>query len=462
MHKPKMYRLVIAVMLLAISFAVSAEKEKYLIIVEDQYENDANLKDFIDYRNLVYDVTVETFSSVGRSTTAFHDKMKEMYNGDGLKYVLLIGNSGSSGIPYFTGSYNTFHKYGLIDGDVYWDIYVGCFFVSSATDLGNIIHKTMHTEQNIDKYPKVQTQFSSYTTRPHIEKQCKKIKETYWDNSIYESSWMVPPYSGGNSMQYVEDLKNEINANGTSIVAYQAHGAENGWVNGGSYYTRGNSIDNSDVKALTNNEVYPIVMSFACVTGSFQQNRGFGETWTTAEGGACAFIGSSKNSSYYQKGFNAALASAICDTSKYKTLGEVFGEAKRFMRDSSSYYQNLLDAGSFVLADEQMYNLFGDPGLHIKSVPVAVVNGVDNISKSLAVNSISNGKINFSVANAGQYTASILSVSGKVIDNIAVNKSFAAGENSISFNNKTLSEGVYLLSINGMDAKVVQKFTVIK
>lgn len=466
MFKPVMIRL--ALMAFAIAFCLTAtvsatEKEKYLIIVEDQYANDTNLAKFVEYRNQIYDVTMLTFSEVGQTTTAIHNKMKELYNGDGLKYALLIGNSGRSGIPYFTGSYNTFHNYALMDSDAYWDIYVGCFFVSSATDLKNIIHKTMHTEQNIEEYPKVTTQFTSYTSRPHIEQQCLKIKQTYWEPSVYEPSWMIPPYSGGNSLQYVQDLKNQINGNGSSIIAYQAHGMEDGWVNGGSYYSRANSIDVNDVKMFTNNEVYPVVMSFACVTGSFQLNGGFGETWTTAEGGACAFIGSSKNSSYYQKGLNAAIASAYCDD-QYKTIGEIFGEAKRFMRDSSSYYQNLLDAGSFVLADEQMYNLFGDPGMHVKTKPVAIIksNVTTAVNNGLTCNSIHKGSVEFSIAKAGTYSASIVSLNGKIIDKVVVNRSFATGANNFSFNESKLSEGMYLLSIEGMDQTATKKFTVLR
>lgn len=464
MHKPDMFKLALSMLvLISITFSGWAENEKYLIIVDDQYENNASFKDFVDYRDSIYDVTVTTLSAVGNSTSGIQNKIEEMYNGDGLKYVLLIGNSGYSGIPYFSGSYNTFHNYGLVDSDTYWDVYVGCFFVSSASDLENVIHKTMHTERNIDDYPKVTTQFTSYTTRPHIEKQCRKIKETYWDNSVYEPSWMIPPYSGGSSMQYVQDLKDQINGNGTSIVTYQAHGAENGWVNGGSYYSRANSIGVSDVRSFTNNEVYPVVLSFACVTGSFQKNGGFGEVWTTAEGGACAFIGSSKVSSYYQKGLNAAIASGYCND-ELKTIGEIFGEAKRYMRDSSSYYQNLLDAGSFVLADEQMYNLFGDPGLHVKTKPdlkVSNINVANNAHKALSFMNIDNNKVTFNIATEGNYSVNILSLSGKVIANVATNQLFTAGQNSVQLT-APLANGMYLFSIAGMNQESTSKIAIIK
>lgn len=449
-----------------------AQKKNYLIIVDDQYEQNAKFQEFVTFREIAYNVTVKTLSEVGNSETGIKSAMQNLYDSDGLGYTLLIGNSGG-GIPYKTGSYNTFHDYGLMDSDKQLDVAVGCFFVSNSSDLENIIHKTIHTEQNINDYPMVTTQFSSYTTRAHIEQQCNAIKDEYWEQSDYEVSWMIPPYSGGTSMQYVETLRNQINSNETSIIAFQAHGAETGWVNGGSYYSpeqnrQGLSFDVSDVRGLTNDEVYPIVMSFACVSGSFQLNGGFGENWTTAKGGACAFIGSSKNSSHYQKTLNASLASAFCQD-EITTLGDLFVAGKNFLRDSTSHYQSVMTTQSsgsvsVVIADEQMYNLFGDPGLRIK--PGAVANTTENkllsTTNNIEVKSLSSKNLKLSIGKAGNYSIKLLSLNGETISNIANNRSLPSGISTLELNSNSAANGIYLLKVSGAGMTVTSKVSLIK
>lgn len=467
------------VLLLTIISLSFAQKEKYLIIVESQYAQDPNLSEFIDFREQDYEVTVKTLSDVGNSESGIKSAMQNMYDNGGLKYTLLIGRS-NGGIPYKkavgssgVNSYNTFHDYGLMDNDAKLDVAVGCFFVSNSTDLANIIRKTMHTENNIGSYPKITTQFSSYISRAHIYEQCEAIKDEYWDQSDYEVSWMVPLKGSGTNNQYVETLRSQINNNETSIVAYQAHGAEDGWVSGGAYYSaaesrQGLAFDVDDVKNLTNDEVYPIVMSFACVTGSFQLSGGFGETWLKSDGGACAFIGSSKNSSHYQKTLNASIASAFCHE-EIGTLGDLFLSGKNFLRDSTRHFEDIMTTSSsggvsVVIADEQMYNLFGDPALRIK--PKTVANSHNNLlsgnSIGIKVKSITSQKLILSIKEAGNYTISLLSLKGETISKISNNKYLSVGENSVSLDKVVPANGIYLLNIIGNDTKFTSKVSILK
>lgn len=457
-----------AIIFLSFVFSINAAKDKYLVIVKDSYKEDAKFKEFITFREATYDVKVISLSEAGSNSSAIKSKIKEVHSDGGLKYALLIGGP-AGGIPYETGSYNTFHGYGLMDNDKLLDVAVGCWFVSNTTELANIINKTMHTDANIGTYPKVTTQFTSYTSRPHIEEQCNAIKKEYWDKSIYEVSWMIPAASGGSASQYISALKTQINQNKTSIIAYQAHGAEDGWVNGGSYRSnsqesdRGLSVDVSDVKALTNDQVYPIIMSFACVSGSFQKKGGFGETWLTAKGGASAFIGSSKNSSHYQKCFNGSLASAFCNPS-IQTLGDLFVAGKNYLRDSTSHFQSLLttnSSGNVTIAkdDEKMYNLFGDPGMRIKAFPSKTNTPlIVKTAPIITINSITESGIHFAVSNAGEYTVNISMLNGKSLTALAKQTYIPAGVFSLSWNDVEVSNGVYLLRISGKHGVFSHRF----
>lgn len=449
-----------------------SQKEKYLLIVADQYADDSNLADFIEFREQDYDVTVKTLSEVGNSESGITSEMQDMYGNGGLKYTLMIGGP-AGGIPYKSGSYNTFHDYGLMDYDTQLDVGVGCWFVSNSTDLANIIHKTIYTEQNIAAYPKVTTQFTSYTSRPHIEEQCEAIKNQYWSQTNYTVSWMIPDYNTGTSLEYVEALRNQINSNETSIISYQAHGAETGWVNGGSYYyaneeqRQGLAFDVNDVKSLTNDEVYPIIMSFACVTGSFQQSGSFGEKWLTAEGGACAFIGSSKNSSHYQKTLNASLVSAFCQE-EIGTLGELFMAGKNYLRDSTDHFEDVMTTSSsggvsVIIDDEQMYNLFGDPALRIKPKPVAKsAKLLGKTSDFVKIKSITSKGLTLSISNEGNYSVSLLNVKGETISNLSMNKFFSIGDHSLSLDKNIPANGIYFLNIKNAKTNLISKVSIVK
>lgn len=441
-----------------------AKKDNYLIIVEDEYINSEKFQEFVTYRKNLYNVTVKSKSEAGSTAYQVRATITEMYNGDGLTYVLLIGGP-ANGLPYEHDVHRTFHNFGLVDGDDQLDVALGCFFVSNETDLSNIIHKVMHTEKNIDNYPKVTTQFTSYTTRPHIEQQCATIRDTYWKSgdSDYEVSWMIPTYESKNNLQYVEDLRNQINGNGSSIISYQAHGGEDGWVDGGSYYApdsrnRGYSFDVSDVDQLTNDEVYPVIMSFGCVTGSFHQAGGFGEKWLTAKGGASAFIGSSELSGSYQKCFNAALAECWIDD-EINTLGELFLTAKNKLRSNKDHYTSLMNAPFGSGDAEQMYNLYGDPGMHIKRAPTPIVKSLcASIDLNSALITAVNGtKISFNLPRVGAYAVSITTANGRVVHSIH-SHSFNSLQNQINLQSELLSSGIYFLSITGMDFHKVESF----
>lgn len=442
-----------------------AEKDNYLIIVDDEYINSEKFQEFVEYRKNLYNVTVKSQSEAGSSAYLLRTSISDMYNGEGLKYVLLIGRPGT-GLPYETDVHRTFHNFGLVDGDDLLDVALGCFFVSSETELSNIINKVMHTEKNIDSYPKVTTQFTSYTSRPHIEKQCAIIRDTYWKSgeSDYEVSWMIPTYESKNNLQYVEDLRNQINTNGSSIISYQAHGGEEGWVDGGAYYyydvpeSRGYSFDVTDVTQLTNDQVYPVIMSFGCVTGSFHQAGGFGETWLTARGGASAFIGSSELSGSYQKCFNAALAECWIDD-EIKTLGELFLQAKNKVRSNKNHYTTLMDAPFSSGDEEQMYNLFGDPGMHIKRAPTSIVKSAQNSvhTANTGITMVDKEEITFNLPIVGEYTLSITMANGRVVY-ATHNQSYKRGPQSLALKGKDLSKGIYFFTITGDGFHRVESF----
>ncbi len=452
--------------LVALSYA---QKDNYLIVVAEQYQNNSKLEEFITFRNEVFNVSVVTVSEAGGTKDAIKSYIKNLYNGAGsLGYVLFIGQ-GKTELPCFTastsaGTANTFHPYGDVEGDSDMDIAVGCFFVRSATDLENMINKTMHTERSIDSYPKEQIMFSVYADNDdNLVRLCGIMRDRYWEqpeNSEmeYATSWMMPERGKGQSSGYYKsDFLNAVNSNSATFIAYQGHGSTTGW-------TDQTNVTTSDVNNLSNDEVYPFVFSHACVTGSFHNSsKCFGETWTTSENGAVAFYGSSVNSSYYQKQLNAGSACAIAQRPEITKIGDLFVFAKKFVRDTTIPGFSGTGFGTPNMNDENMYNLFGDPGLDFRTNPVAIAGGHKNISsvnESIAVNVLDRSSLNLSLKEPGKYSMVISSLNGRTIARL--NKTFSsAGTHTVAFNS-VIPNGVYIVKIKGENITTSKKLSFMK
>jgi hypothetical protein len=323
---------------------------------------------FVCFWERQFDVILTSVTEAGGTVAGIQNYIDSLFNEDaGLSYLLFVGQAGSGGIPYDMDGFPTYHTYGIRNNTPTMDVYVGAFFVRELSDLENIVYKTIYTEESIEEYPKVQTQFSTFTgSTDHIHRECTVIKDRYWDNSAYTSRWMIPR-AGDPNHTFVDDFLRHVNQNESSFLAYQGHGLETSWADGSG------RITTVDVEALTNREVFPVVLSHACLTGSFQHGtKSFGEAWTTAEGGAVAFYGASNTSYTYQKMLNAGFAAGMAYQNDLNTLGELFAYAKSFVRDSThvqqvSGFERVRNVNS---AHEKMYNLFGDPALALRHTPV--------------------------------------------------------------------------------------------
>ncbi len=450
-----------SLLVLVVVMATATGKENYLIITESKYKDNADLKEFITFREALFNVSVTTVSEAGGSADGIKSYIKNMYDGTGsLSYVLMVGR-GKSGIPCFNkNSSNTYHPYGDMKGDTKLEVAVGCFFVRSATDLKNIITKTMYTEKNIDTYPKTQIQFSVYASNDqNLVRLCGIMRDRYWEKPVnelttYETSWMVPTRSEG-SGKYKSDFMAAVNGNKATFIAYQGHGSQTAW-------TDRTSVTSSDVNGLSNDKVYPFIFSHACVTGSFHSSsKCFGETWTTGENGGVAFYGASVNSSYYQKIFNAGTACGIAQHPEIHRLGDLFIFAKNFVRDTTIPGFNGTGFGNPNKADENMYNLFGDPALEFRKSPSTPIYGnmaLNKPSKGIAIYSVNRNNLNFSTTKAGTYRIVITTVNGRQVAQVNEYVS-TVGKHMVNLGS-SLSTGVYLIKINGNRMQTIKKLSV--
>lgn len=205
-------------------------------------------------------------------------------------FVLFVGDS--PGIPHWTGigadSPPTDLNYAMLAGNDYLpDVAIGRLAVTTATDLRSILAKTTSFEQigwtGNNDWEKHATFMASTDNYSVTEGTHNYVINNYLLPRGYTCDKLYT-YTYGATTQQVRDAINQGRSQGT----YSGHGAETSWADG-PVFTQ------TDVRNLTNT-VYPLIQSYACLTGNFAYAECFGETWIRTSHGAVAFFGSSVTS----------------------------------------------------------------------------------------------------------------------------------------------------------------------
>ena len=324
----------------------------YLIITAPEYE--AGLAPFISHKTANgFNVNLFTTATTGTSTTAIKAFIQARYNDAATKpeFILLVGDVDK--IPAWTGSGEgnpqTDLNYALLQGtDYYADAFIGRFSVTNATELSNIINKTLYMENNIATLAKNNVFMASTDNYSITEATHNYVISTYFEPNGYNNLKLYSN-SGATTAQVAAAINNN-----KVFAIYSGHGSESSWADGPPF-------GQTDVRNLTNT-VFPYVYSFACVTGSYQLGECFGETWIRIPKGGASFYGSSVNS-YWDED----------DILERKLIQSMFvdGLTKVTPMMDMGKYQTCLHFGNVgpgttMLRYLEMYNLMGDPSLETK------------------------------------------------------------------------------------------------
>ena len=270
------------------------DPEGFLFIVYDNFYDE--IQPLVDMKESKgFDVTVTRTSEIpgGCTVANIEDYIEDAYINWTIPptYILLVGDTGQ--VPTKTiglewGVSCTDLYYVTINpGDYFPDIYIGRFPAASPAHVTAMVDKTVYYEEgdfpsddwikkaaflaSVDNY-----QISEGTHNYVIDNYLKPNQ--YFCDKLYQVTY-------GATTQDVHDSIND----GKSLVIYSGHGATTFWADG-PHFAQG------DVNGLFNDEMYPFVVSHACVTGTFNYGECFGETWLRAEGkGALAFWGATCN-----------------------------------------------------------------------------------------------------------------------------------------------------------------------
>ena len=263
-------------------------------------------------------------------------------------YVLLVGDAND--IPAWYGDssgYPTDLYYSTVDGDdIFPDVRLGRLSVATLNETNSSVEKIIHYEQNewssgdewLDRAYFIASRDAAYhQIAESTHAYCTRLARQ--NGMVCDSLWTY--YQTGTP---IDDAFNS----GRGMVTYSGHGSAGGWVDPRFW--------SPDAESLQNLDKYPLVLSYACLTGNYTSHC-FGEVLTRgSDNGALAFLGSSAPSYWDQDDiFQRYLFDALF-IHGFSALGDIieygkFGLANLDDSLSAYYYE--------------VYNLLGDPSLDI-------------------------------------------------------------------------------------------------
>ncbi|MCK4342643.1 MAG: hypothetical protein KAY37_13075 [Phycisphaerae bacterium] len=327
--------------------------ENYLIVVASAYQT--TIQPFAAAKsNQGFAVT--TWVSPSASATTIKDHIQGLWGTPNApEYILLVGDTDT--IPEWTGggsgSPDTDLPYVCMDGSGDWhpDIAIGRFPVRNTSQLQTIIDKTLLYENGPLPDPEYLNRavfMASNDNYTVSEGTHNYVIDNYMTpNGIVSDKLYCHTYSA--TTQQVRDAFND----GRFWGVFSGHGGTTSWADGPPF-------NQSDVNNLTNYGMYPVVYSFACVTGSYALNECFTETWIRADNkGAIAIYGSSV-SSYWTE--DDILEKRLFD-SIFDDGDDVPARVSPVWNDTLMRYLAEMGSGSTTRRYFEMYNLMGDPAL---------------------------------------------------------------------------------------------------
>jgi hypothetical protein len=267
-----------------------------------------------------------------------------------LSYLLLVGDTDA--VPYFTGggegSPPTDLPYACMDAGDDWfpEIAIGRWSVRSTSQLTGVLEKTLAFQQDLFADPSFTEKavFMASTDNYQItEGTHNYCIEQYLEPAGILSEKLYTVTYNATTAQVSEAFND-----GRFLGVYSGHGGTTSWADGPAF-------SQSDVGALTNTNLYPFVLSFACVTGSYHLTECFTETWLLEEEKAAVGIYGSSVNSYWTED----------DILQKELFRALYGED---LRAFSPAWQNALSGylahfGQSATTRRyfEMYNLMGDP-----------------------------------------------------------------------------------------------------
>jgi hypothetical protein len=325
----------------------------YLAVCADQFAD--AIQPWVDWKTTQgFDVTVALTSETGSTNTEIKAYIQNAYETWPIPptFVLLVGDTNT--IPHFSGSASGSaddSEYAELDGGGYWnpDVLIGRWPARDESDITANLTKSLQFDQCTLpdlSYFKDSVWLASEDHYQLVE----GTHEWCWENHIQ-------PFDPVNNVYHdvyerlggaTQDFADNVNA-GRGLICYSGHGYDDGSGTASIHFVQ------SNVRALTNQDLYGHIMVFACGTNLHDQVESFGEIWVNEENkGTISYWGTSDSSYWDEDDWeqreiyrsmheDSYWAFAAC---LYKGLIEVYEQGS----SRAEYYFDI-------------YNLMGDPSL---------------------------------------------------------------------------------------------------
>ncbi|MCK4306315.1 MAG: hypothetical protein KAY24_18890, partial [Candidatus Eisenbacteria sp.] len=322
-----------------------------LIITADQFES--ALDPLVEWKTKKgYYTTVATLSQTGSTKEEITDFIEDAYNTWPVPptWVLLVGDTNL--IPYYTGPGSgtaTDLYFGTITGGDYLpEVYLGRFPARTTAHVNTMVEKVVDFEKlmlsNGVEFTNWATWIASDDMGAMAEGTHNYVIENYFPPEMNHTK--IYERLGGST----QDITNALN-DGTVIVNYSGHGSTTSW---GCV-----PFNQNNVRNLNNLDMYPFVISNACVTGTYNNTECYGETWVIEpEKGATSFWGASAGT-YWDE-----------DDILEKRLWQAFWEQECYDLGSmtnAALYGVYIHYGGGGLSHHyyDCYNIMGDPSMDL-------------------------------------------------------------------------------------------------
>ncbi len=276
---------------------------KMLILCPPNYTDE--LQPFVDWKTQqgirVTVTTVGTGGTVANTTAAIISYMTSVWSAATAQdpaptYLLIVGDTSTTGDNIIantgvSGSHPTDLTYVRLNGTDYLpEMYYGRFSVASATELTNIVNKSITFEKTL------MPDLSYLGKVVMIAGADASYAPTYGNGQInYGTTHYFNSTNGLTSNTYLypasetSDAAIIANANeGRGYMNYTAHGSTTSWADP--------TFTVSDVNAMTNTNKYGVMVGNCCVTNQFTTSVCFGESIIRkANAGGVAYIGGTNN-----------------------------------------------------------------------------------------------------------------------------------------------------------------------
>lgn len=336
----------------------------YLVIVHDNYYDQIlPLAHWKQHKG--FEVTVTKLSDISPQTASgIKAYIQAAYDNWSVPptYVLLVGDVGY--IATFSGSSSTTETdlpYSDMEGSYFPEIEVGRFSVSSTGEATAIVNKVLdyeRTDLSTLNWFDDAVFMASLDNYQISEGTHNYVIDHYLTPNGYTSNKIYARLGGGTSQ-----ITSNIN-DGRAIANYSGHGNQTSWSNPG--------FGISNIDALTNTDMYPFVISNACLTTDIGYGECYGEHWVNVSGkGGIAHWGSS-NYTYWDEDdiLEKRMYRAIFEDSLFTLAG--------FTDQAKWYHYQYYGGGGLSQYYYECYLLLGDPSLELPTTIPAVLS-VDHV-----------------------------------------------------------------------------------